>query len=258
MGKQQPRDSGTYPRRGPRPSVDTAELEKFARMAEVWWDARGPMRPLHLMNPLRLQYILDRAREQLGGGERSPPLRDLAVLDIGCGAGLLSEPLARLGGMVTGLDPAGEALDVARWHANETGLEIAYRRGSLEDLVLEDRRFDLLLAMEVIEHVPDPHAFVHGLAELTRPGGLVILSTLSRTFKAWALAIIGAEYVLGWLPKGTHRWSRFIKPAELATRLRDAGLRPIDLSGVAFEPAFERFRLVRDPGVNYMIAAVRD
>jgi 2-polyprenyl-6-hydroxyphenyl methylase/3-demethylubiquinone-9 3-methyltransferase len=250
---------GVLPEPQSAPLVDAGELAKFAPLAERWWDASGPMRPLHKLNPLRLEFILDQAGRQFGRrkGDRHA-LENLEALDVGCGGGLLTEPLARLGARVTGIDPATANVDTARWHAREAGLAIAYEAATLEDLVARRQRFDLVLALEVIEHVPDQAAFVASLAETVRPGGLVVMATLSRTLSAFGLAVVGAEYVLGWLPHGTHSWRRFVKPSELARLLRAHGLRLVSLTGVAYDPAHDRFVFRRDPSVNYMLAAARD
>jgi 2-polyprenyl-6-hydroxyphenyl methylase/3-demethylubiquinone-9 3-methyltransferase len=239
-------------------TVDPAELGKFQALAERWWDPAGPLRPLHLMNPVRIDWLLRQARAHLPTGPGRRPLDGLAVLDVGCGGGLLAEPLARLGARVTGIDPEPANIEAAERHAAAQGLAIDYRASTLEAIVAEGRRFDLVAALEVVEHVPDPAAFTDALARATRPGGLVVLATLSRTLASWVLAIVAAEYLLGWLPRGTHRWGRFLKPSELARWLRAAGLRPVDLTGVAWEPAYERFVTSPDPSVNYMLAAVRD
>lgn len=239
--------------------TDPEELAKFEPLARRWWDPAGPMRPLHKMNPLRLDYIIGNACRILGRertGRR--PLEGVSVLDVGCGGGLLCEPLTRLGAVVTGIDPEPANVETARWHAGESGLEIAYEAATVEDLAAAGRTFDLVLAMEVVEHVPEPESFVAALGLATRPGGALVMSTLSRTFKAWALAIVGAEYVLGWLPPGTHSWRRFLLPSELAGHLRAAGLRVDDITGVTYEPAYDRFATCRAVDVNYMLAAARD
>jgi 2-polyprenyl-6-hydroxyphenyl methylase/3-demethylubiquinone-9 3-methyltransferase len=240
-------------------SVDQQELAKFEELGRAWWDAQGPMAPLHKLNPTRIAYVRDRACERFGREPRSPaPLAGLTALDIGCGGGLLAEPLARLGASVTGIDPLETNIETARWHAEEVGLEIAYDAAMVEDLAAAGRTFDLVVASEVIEHVPEVPAFLAAMAEVTRPGGLVVLSTLSRTAASFLKAIVGAEYVLGWLPRGTHSWRRFVKPAELAQHLRGCGLRPVHLAGMAYDPAKDTFALSRDTGTNYVIAAARD
>lgn len=237
---------------------DPAELERFRAMAARWWDPNGPLRPLHLMNPARLDWLLRQVRAHLPVKPVRRLLSGLTVLDVGCGGGLLAEPLARLGGAVVAIDPEPANVEVARRHAADAELAIDYRACTLEEVAAEGRRFDLVTALEVIEHVPDPETFARGLATVARPGGLVVLSTLSRTFSAWVQAIVAAEYLLGWLPPGTHRWQKFLKPAELARHLRAAGLRPVALTGLAYDPAYARFTTCREPSVNYMLAAVRD
>ena len=237
-------------------TTDPAELSKFRDLAESWWDPTGPLAPLHALNPLRIAWIRDRACERFGlDAAGRYPLRPLTVLDIGCGGGLLAEPLARLGAKVTGIDPVASNIDTARWHAEQSGLEIDYEAATSDDLVAAGRRFDVVLAMEVVEHVGDVEMFMADVASLVRPGGLVVLSTLSRTLASFLLAIVGAEYLLRWLPRGTHAWSRFITPSELAGRLRAAGLTPRNVSGVVYDPARRDWHLGRDPGVNYMMAA---
>lgn len=243
--------------------TDPDEIEKFAALAGTWWDAAGPMAPLHRLNPVRIAYVRDQACARLLGG-RDPrasarPLAGLAVLDVGCGAGLASEPLSRLGAAVTGIDPSPEMVEAARRHAAETGAEgVAYEAATLEGVAASGRRFDLVLALEVVEHVPDVPAFLAPLAEAARPGGLVVLSTLSRTLASLAKGIVGAEYLLGWLPRGTHDWRAFLTPAELARHLRRAGLRPVDVTGATYRADRDEFRLGRDTSVNYLMTAVRD
>jgi 2-polyprenyl-6-hydroxyphenyl methylase/3-demethylubiquinone-9 3-methyltransferase len=239
--------------------IDADELAKFATLERSWWDPKGPMAPLHKLNPIRIACIRDQACQRFGRDPRAPrPLAGLSALDIGCGGGLLAEPLARLGATVTGVDPVPASIEAARWHAQEVGLEIAYDAVPVEDLVLAGRRFDLVIASEVIEHVPDVPDFLAAMAAVTRPGGLAILSTVSRTTESFLKAIVGAEYVLGWLPRGTHSWRRFVRPAELAQLLRTSGLRPVHLAGMTYDPARDEFALGRDTGTNYVIAAVRD
>ncbi len=241
-----------------REGADPTEIGKFAELADAWWDPHGPMRPLHLLNPVRIAWIRDRALEHfaLPPADRRP-LSGLRILDIGCGGGLLAEPMARLGGMVTAIDPAEENIARARQRAEAQDLPIDYRPATAEDVRAAGAVFDLVLAMEVIEHVADPARFAGLVADLVAPGGLAVMSTVSRTLRALLLAVVGAEYVLGWLPPGTHDWRRFVRPAELAGWLRGHGLQPVALTGLAYDAGFERFRLVRDPGVNYMLAARR-
>ena len=239
-------------------SADAKELERFAHLAAHWWDEAGPLAPLHKLNPTRLAYVRDRICTHLGRdpiGER--PLSGLSAVDVGCGGGLLCEPLTRLGASVAGIDLAAASVEVAAEHARAGGLTIDYRVAAAEDLVAERARFDLVCAMEVVEHVADPAGFLAACAALVRPGGGLVLATLNRTFRAFALGIVAAEYVLGWLPRGTHSWSRFVRPSEAARPLRRAGLRIDDLTGVVYDPLRDRFRLSRDVAVNYMLFATR-
>ena len=236
-------------------SIDPAEVAKFSGLADAWWDPAGKFRPLHRLNPTRIAYIRDRAAARYG---REPigtaPLAGLAILDIGCGGGLLSEPLARLGGKVTGLDAAERNIAIAKRHAELGGLAIDYRAGSAEDLAAAGRQFDVVLAMEVVEHVADPPSFLGAAAALVAPGGLLIVATLNRTAKAFALAILGAEYILGWLPRGSHDWRRFLKPSELAALLRPRGLTLGEAVGVVYSPIADKWRLAPgDLDVNYML-----
>jgi 2-polyprenyl-6-hydroxyphenyl methylase/3-demethylubiquinone-9 3-methyltransferase len=242
-------------------ATDPDEIGKFSGLAATWWDAAGPMAPLHRLNPVRIAYVRDQACARLLG-RRDPaaqhPMAGLAVLDVGCGAGLVAEPLARLGAAVTGIDPAPEMIEAAARHAAETGAAgVAYEAATLDEVAASGRRFDLVLALEVVEHVPDVPAFLAAAAEAARPGGLVVLSTLSRTLASFAGAIVGAEYLLGWLPRGTHSWRAFLTPAELARHLRRVGLRPVDVAGVSYRADRDEFRLSRDTGVNYMMTATR-
>jgi 2-polyprenyl-6-hydroxyphenyl methylase/3-demethylubiquinone-9 3-methyltransferase len=242
------------------PSVDPDEVARFEAIGEDWWSPAGSMRALHQINPLRLGWLRDLmiAHFTLSpGGDRPGPLAGLAILDVGCGAGLLSEPLARLGANMTGIDPAAGSLEVARRHAEETGASLAYRAASVEALAAEGASFDVVLAMEVVEHVRDVKSFVKTACGLVRPGGLFAASTLNRTLRSFALAIIGAEYVLGWVPRGTHRWEQFVTPEELRAACRAAGCREKTRVGLVYDPLRARWRLSRDTGVNFMMAAKR-
>jgi 2-polyprenyl-6-hydroxyphenyl methylase/3-demethylubiquinone-9 3-methyltransferase len=244
---------------GPSTTIDPLEVERFDRIAREWWDPKGPMRALHKFNPVRLAYIRDAACSRFGRDARSArSLEGLTVLDVGCGGGVLSEPLARLGARVTGLDPAPTNVSVARLHAEAAGLAIDYRGETIEEVASRPERFDVVLAMEVVEHVTDVRAFVSACSEAVRPGGILIMATINRTLRAFALAIVGAEYVLGWLPRGTHQWEKFVTPEELALSIEAAGLSVTDRTGVVYSPLGDRWSLSRDMAVNYMIAAARD
>jgi 2-polyprenyl-6-hydroxyphenyl methylase / 3-demethylubiquinone-9 3-methyltransferase len=240
------------------PTVDEAELARFAALAGQWWDPRGKMAPLHKFNPLRLAFIRDAACRRFGrDAKRLDCLKGLRILDIGCGGGLLSEPLARLGADVVGADPAQANIEAARVHAADSGIAVDYRATTAEALAEAGERFDIVLAMEVVEHVADVNLFVRLTAAMVKPGGLMIAATLNRTLKSFALAIVGAEYVLRWLPRGTHQWDKFVTPNELEIALELGGLRVIDETGVIYNPLADSWRLASDMDVNYMLAAER-
>ena len=254
----------SHPQAAPGPAssrtLDPAEVERFRRMADEWWDANGKFRPLHKLGPARLTFIRDEIVRHFGqqsGAENRgglKPLAGLRVLDIGCGGGLVSEPVARMGASVTGLDPGEENILAARAHAEPQGLAIDYRIGLVEDLAARGEQFDAVLCLEVVEHVPDVGAFVKTCASLVRPGGVMILSTINRNIKSYALAIVAAEYVLGWLPRGTHQWERFVTPDELTRYATAAGLNAPRLSGMTFNPLRDTWSLSSDTDVNYLMA----
>ena len=237
-------------------SVISEEVARFDALGDNWWDPAGPMAPLHRINPVRIAWLRDAIAAHFrrsGDG----PLEGLEIVDIGCGAGLLAEPLSRLGAAVSGIDPAAGLVEVARAHAAATGADLTYRVGTVEDLAREGAKFDVVLAMEVVEHVNDVPAFVASAASLLKPGGLIALSTLNRTLKSFALAIVGAEYVLRWLPRGTHQWDKFVTPNELEIALELGGLSVIDETGVIYNPLADHWRLSSDMDVNYMLTAER-
>jgi 2-polyprenyl-6-hydroxyphenyl methylase/3-demethylubiquinone-9 3-methyltransferase len=242
----------------PGSTVDPVEIEKFRRMAEEWWDPKGKFRPLHRFNPVRLQFLKERICGHFGRDARADrPLAGLRVLDLGCGGGLVAEPLTRLGAEVVGLDATARNVEVARLHAAESGLVIDYRHGAAEDLAEGGEAFDAVLALEIVEHVASLEAFVAAAAKLTKPKGVLVLATLNRTLKAFALAIVGAEYVLGWLPKGTHDWRKFVRPSELEAALRSSGLVLAEATGVTYNPILDRWSLGSDLDVNYLAVATK-
>ncbi len=239
-------------------SVDPAEIERFSAMAAEWWDPEGKFKPLHALDPVRLAFIRDRAADHFGLGKpRAGLLKGLKVLDIGCGGGLLCEPMARLGASVTGVDPSERNIAIARVHAGEQGLAIDYRVSTAEAMAADGKTFDIVLNMEVLEHVTGMSDFLAACAGLMKPDGLMFCATLNRTFKSFALAIIGAEYILRWLPAGTHQWEKFITPNELRAALEAQGLRTNHLTGIVYNPFSGIWSASADVDVNYMLVASR-
>src|SRR6056297_3641060 len=242
-----------------RTTIDPAEVAKFEAMAAEWWDPNGKFKPLHMLNPCRLDYITSQIAAEFDRDLSSnAPFAGLRLLDIGCGGGLLSEPMARLGAEVVGADAAERNIPVAQVHAAQSGLDIDYRHTTAEDMALAGERFDVVLNMEVVEHVADPLGYLSACQQLLNEGGLHVCSTLNRNPKSYAMAIVGAEYVMRWLPKGTHDWSKFITPDELYDLISQAGLTPVDRKGFVFNPVTWQWRLSdRDLSVNYVTASVK-
>ena len=239
-----------------RSTIDADEVAQFSRLSGQWWDPHGPMAALHKFNPVRLGYIRDRAAVHFGrDAKRLDSLAGLRILDIGCGGGILSEPLARLGAAVVGADPSQPNITVARDHAVRSGLAVDYRCTSAETLADAGEVFDIVLAMEVVEHVTDVGLFVELAAAMVKPGGLLFVATLNRTMKSFALAIVGAEYILRWLPRGTHQWDKFVTPNELDIAIARSGLQLTDQTGVIYNLFADRWQLSSDMDVNYMVVA---
>ena len=240
-------------------TVDPAEVAKFEAMAAEWWDPTGKFKPLHMMNPVRLDYITNQIAAEFGRDLNDvEPFKGLRLLDIGCGGGLLSEPMARLGATVIGADAAAGNIPVAQVHAEQMGLEIDYRNCTAESLADAGEQFDVVLNMEVVEHVADPLAYLTACQQLLRPGGLMVASTMNRNPKSYFVAIIGAEHIMRWLPKGTHEWSKFITPDELADLIATAGLNVVDRMGMVFNPLGWSWSLsAQDLSVNYAMTSVK-
>jgi 2-polyprenyl-6-hydroxyphenyl methylase/3-demethylubiquinone-9 3-methyltransferase len=237
-------------------TIDDEEVARFSRLSGQWWDAQGPMAPLHKFNPVRLGFIRDRVAAHFGrDATRLDSLAGLSMLDIGCGAGILSEPLARLGAAVVGIDPSESNIAVARHHAAQSELAVDYRATTAEVLAAAGERFDVVLAMEVVEHVADAGLFIELAAELVKPGGLLFVATLNRTIKSFALAIVGAEYILRWLPRGTHQWDKFVTPNELEIAIEQGGMHITGESGMMYNLLADRWQLSTDMDVNYMVVA---
>lgn len=240
-------------------TIDAQEIDKFQAMAAEWWDPNGKFKPLHMLNPCRLDYITSQVASEFQRDLAEPlPFKGLRILDIGCGGGLLAEPMARLGAEVVGADAAERNIPVATVHAEEQGLDIDYRYTTAEALADASEQFDAVLNMEVVEHVADPQAYLNACHALLKPGGLMTCSTINRNPKSYAVAILGAEYIMRWLPKGTHEWSKFITPDELCRMLEKAGLDPVDRTGFVFNPVAWSWSLSdRDLSVNYVTTSVR-
>lgn len=240
-------------------TVDPAEVARFSAMAADWWNPEGKFKPLHKFNPLRLTYIRDAICAHHGRDPESErPLAGLRIIDIGCGGGLVAEPLALLGAEVVGLDASERNVRTAAAHAAESGIAIDYRQGTAEELAARGETFDVVLTLEILEHVADSGLFLKVCTDLIKPGGMLFLATLNRTPKAYALAIIGAEYILRWLPRGTHEWKKFVRPSEVAAALRPHGVTIRDLTGMVYNPLRDAFRLdSNDLDVNYMLWAVK-
>jgi 2-polyprenyl-6-hydroxyphenyl methylase / 3-demethylubiquinone-9 3-methyltransferase len=239
-------------------SIDQAEVDRFSALAREWWNPTGKFKPLHKFNPVRLTYIRDQASLHFGHDARSSkPLQGLRVLDIGCGGGLLSEPMARMGAEVVGADASATNIEVAKIHAAQSGVQVDYRAVTAEQLAADGENFDIILNMEVVEHVSDVNFFMTTCASMVRPGGLMFVATINRTLKAGALAIVGAEYVLRWLPKGTHQYEKLVRPEELQRPIEASGMNLIDRTGVFYSPLSDSWNLSRDMDVNYMVLAER-
>jgi 2-polyprenyl-6-hydroxyphenyl methylase / 3-demethylubiquinone-9 3-methyltransferase len=239
-------------------TVDPRDVERFAAHSAGWWDPGGSFRPLHQINPARLDFIRRELLAHFRGDPRSlAPFAGLSLADIGCGGGLVAEPMARLGFRITAVDADAATIAIARDHAGAVGLAIDYRVADIDALVAGRERFDVVLALEIVEHVADRDAFCAGLAALVKPGGALVAATLNRTVRSFGLAIVGAEYLLGWLPPGTHDWRRFVRPSELVLGLRRAGLRAVRLAGLSYDWRSGDWRETDDLSVNYMVVAVR-
>ncbi|MEW7009239.1 bifunctional 2-polyprenyl-6-hydroxyphenol methylase/3-demethylubiquinol 3-O-methyltransferase UbiG [Lentilitoribacter sp. EG35] len=239
-------------------TIDAVEVERFSKMAAEWWSPTGKFRPLHKFNPVRLSYIRNRASTHFEReGQNSRPFEGLRLLDIGCGGGLLCEPMARLGAKVTGADASEINIEIAKIHAEQSGLEIDYRADTSEKLAANGEKFDIILNMEVVEHVANVDLFLTSCADMLKPGGLMFVATINRTMKAKALAIFGAEYVLRWLPRGTHQYEKLVRPEEISSPLTSSGLSFVDQSGVFYSPLQDRWNLSPDMNVNYMMVFER-
>ncbi len=250
----------TQPERLSSISVDPAEMASFSRMAADWWDPTGPFKPLHIMNGARLNFIKETVCEHFGlDPDADRPLEGLRVLDIGCGGGLLCEPMVRLGATVTGVDALERSLKTAKTHAEQVGIEVDYRHGTIEQMVeAGEAPYDVVLNMEVIEHVANPPEFMGDCGAMVRPGGLMMCSTINRTLKAFAFAIVGAEYVLRWLPRGTHQYAKLVKPVEITRWMTEAGLNMTEQIGMSLNPLTNAWKLSEDTSINYVTVGIKN
>ena len=239
-------------------TIDQAEVDHFSSLAQEWWDPTGKFKPLHKFNPVRLSYIREKLCEHFNRDPKSPnALKGLRILDIGCGGGLLSEPMAKMGAKVMGADAGETNIEVARIHAEQSGVKVDYRATTAEDLAASNEKFDVVLNMEVVEHVADVDLFMTACAKMVKPGGLMLVATINRTFKAKALAIVMAEQVLRWLPKGTHQYEKLVRPEELSAPMESEGMQVLERVGVSYNPISDNWSRTSDLDVNYMILAER-
>lgn len=260
VSARKPQSRPDFNDRAQGPSIDPADVARFSAQAAEWWDARGPFAPLHKFNPARLAFVRDRAAERFGRdpGTRAP-FAGLTLLDVGCGGGLIAEPMRRMGFEVTAIDASAENIGTARTHAEQQGLDIAYRAATVEQMEAGGAGpFDVVLTMEVIEHVADPEAFIRACSRLVKPGGMMVVATLNRTLKSLALGKIAAEYVLRWVPAGTHDWNQFLKPDEIRLMLSAEPVAVTGPFGLAYDPFTDRWSETTDAGINYMMVATRD
>lgn len=240
-------------------TIDADDVARFSRIADEWWDEQGKFKPLHRINPLRIGYIRDKVCAHFARPQSGDALLGLSLLDIGCGGGLISEPMTRLGAQVSGVDASAKNIAVAKLHAEKMGLSIHYRANSAEALAEQSEQYDVVLALEIVEHVANIPLFLTSLAQLVKPDGLLIMSTLNRTAKSYALAIIGAEYILRWLPRGTHQWQQFVRPSELVRGLSEHGLETQHITGMVMHPLSQKWRLSPDDlSVNYLLCATKN
>lgn len=260
LSARKPQSAGDLNDRAEGPSIDPADVARFSAQAAEWWDARGPFAPLHKFNPSRLAFVRDRAAERFGRDVRlREPFAGLTLLDVGCGGGLIAEPMRRLGFAVTAVDASAENIGTARVHAQQQGLDIAYRAATVEQLEAGGAGpFDVVLTMEVVEHVADPQAFLRACSRLVRPGGMMIVATLNRTLKSLALGKVAAEYLLRWVPAGTHDWNQFLKPDEIRLMLSEEPVAVSGPYGLVYNPLTDRWSESDDAGINYMMVATRD